>query len=229
MTPVVGEQIRIMKSSRTVFIQVVIFSIAMGYLEAAVVIYLREIYYPEGFSFPLKLLSQRDIFVELARECATLVMLIILSVIAGKTKAQRFAFFLLAFGVWDLCYYVFLWLLLHWPQGLLTWDILFLLPVMWVGPILAPCILSVTMIGCAEIILRKERSGGVKFTMPVLICLIGGSLLIITSFCEDPIRSLSAGNRDALYVPTSYLWWLFISGELVILGGIYQLMHSKTG
>ena len=31
-----------------------LYAVAMGYLEAAVVVYLRAIYYPEGFSFPLK-------------------------------------------------------------------------------------------------------------------------------------------------------------------------------
>ena len=33
---------------------VAIFAIAMGFLEAVIVIYLRKIYYPLGFNFPLK-------------------------------------------------------------------------------------------------------------------------------------------------------------------------------
>jgi hypothetical protein len=30
-----------------------VFSMAMGYLESAVVVYLRKLYYPDGFKFPL--------------------------------------------------------------------------------------------------------------------------------------------------------------------------------
>lgn len=209
---------------RKTFFQVIIFSIAMGYLEAAVVVYLRDIYYPGGFSFPLKLLDQRDLMVELGRELATLIMLVSISIIAGKTKIERFAYFLLAFGVWDLCYYLFLWLILQWPTTLLAWDILFLLPVVWVGPVLAPCILSLTMILGAVVILQKPER--VKVTLPVLACLIAGSLIVIISFCEDPLRHLSvfAGDK-AHYMPSHFLWWLFILGEVIILVGIYQLYN----
>lgn len=216
-----------MERRRTI-LQVIIFSIAMGYLEAAVVIYLREIYYPEGFTFPLKLLSGTDMRVELLREVATLIMLITIGIIAGKTKIQRFAFFLLAFGIWDIFYYLFLWLLIGWPPHILTWDILFLLPVVWVGPVLAPCILSVTMILCAAVILRKQAFPYIKLTLPVLFCLITGSLIVITSFCIDPIRHISdfSGSGPG-YMPTHFLWWLFILGEIIIVGGIYQLYRMS--
>lgn len=212
-----------MSVRKTIFL-VVVFSIAMGYLEAAVVIYLREIYYPAGFMFPLKGLGERDLFVELGRELATLIMLISIGLISGKTRMRRFAFFLLAFGVWDITYYLFLWIVLHWPASLLAWDILFLLPVVWVGPVLAPCILSLTMILCTAVILRGGYA--VKMTRSALICLISGSLIVIASFCEDPLRHLSSFNHVA-YVPTNFLWGLFFLGEAVILTGIYQLYRSR--
>lgn len=212
-----------MKVGKTIF-QVIIFSVAMGYLEAAVVVYLRDIYYPKGFTFPLKLLNKRDLMVEVGRELATLIMLISIGVIAGKTKIQRFAYFLLAFGFWDITYYVFLWLILRWPATILTWDILFLLPLVWVGPVLAPCILSLTMIVCAIVILQSPNAAKVELTLPVLLCLIAGSLIVIVSFTEDPVRHLSnlVGGKTG-YRPAQFLWRLFILGEGIIIAGIYMM------
>ena len=45
-----------MSNSHTILNKVLaltLFSIAMGLLEAVVVMYLRELYYPAGFAFPL--------------------------------------------------------------------------------------------------------------------------------------------------------------------------------
>lgn len=135
-----------MSSKHKQLLWLTFFSIAMGLLEAAVVIYLRYLYYPDGFRFPLTLMAENVVITELLREVATLIMLVGVAVLAGRTAHQRFAFFLIAFGVWDIFYYVFLKLLLGWPESLLTWDILFLLPVPWVGPVLTPCLVSLTMI-----------------------------------------------------------------------------------
>jgi hypothetical protein len=218
-----------LKIASYTIIRVIIFSVAMGYVEASVVVYLREIYYPSGFAFPLKPIQARDVAVELCREAATLIMLVSIALLSGATKAQRLAFFLLSFGVWDLSYYLFLKIILGWPAGLLTWDILFLLPVLWVGPVLAPCILSLTMILLAFMILRTEQQyGRVIFSAYVPISFMAGSLVVIASFCEDPLRHLSAFKENApVYIPTSYWWWLFILGEGIILSGIYQLYRSQ--
>ena len=129
---------------RTIF-YVILFAVAMGFLESAVVIYLRTIYYPEGFAFPIKLSGQTIALTEVLREAATLVMLFTVSLIADKKGINRFAYFLLAFAVWDIFYYIFLKLLIHWPASFFTWDILFLIPFIWVGPVLAPIINSITM------------------------------------------------------------------------------------
>src|ERR1044072_1504154 len=85
-----------------------IFSIAMGYLETAVVVYLRKLYYPGGFNFPLVPVTLDIAKTEFWREAATLIMLVGIGVLAGKNKTQRFAYFLLSFAVWDIFYYVFL-------------------------------------------------------------------------------------------------------------------------
>jgi hypothetical protein len=146
----------------------VIFAIAMGYLEAAVVVYLRELYYPEGFhikekvGFPfikfgvvkeLKPFSKKIIFTELGREAATIMMLITLSIIAGNSIVSYIAYFLLLFGIWDIFYYVFLKIILDWPESLSTTDVFFLIPTPWIGPVWLPVLLSVIIIAVGLIIL----------------------------------------------------------------------------
>src|SRR5439155_20278960 len=117
---------------------VTIYGVAMGVLEAALVIYLRRLYFPGGFHFPLWVAETEVAIIELWRETATILMLIAVGALAGRNRGERFAYFLYAFGIWDLVYYVFLKLAIDWPSSLLTWDILFLLPVPWFGPILTP-------------------------------------------------------------------------------------------
>src|SRR6201998_1661345 len=105
------------------------FSIAMGFLETAVVIYLRKLYYPHGFQFPLVPIDNDIAMVEFLREAATIIMLLGIGIIAGKNTSQKFGIFIYCFAVWDIFYYVFLKLLLGWPESLFTWDILFIIPV----------------------------------------------------------------------------------------------------
>ena len=146
----------------------VIFAIAMGYFEAAVVVYLRELYYPDGFyikekvGFPfikfglveeLKPFSKKLILTELGREAATIVMLVTLSLIAGNSVKSYIAYFLLLFGIWDIFYYVFLKIILGWPEFLSTTDVFFLIPTPWIGPVWLPILLSGIIIAFSLLIL----------------------------------------------------------------------------
>jgi hypothetical protein len=146
----------------------IIFAIAMGYLEAAVVVYLRELYYPEGFyiaekvKFPfikfgavneLKLFPKKIIITEIGRESATIIMLAGFAFAAGNTFATILAYFLILFGVWDIFYYVFLKIILNWPETFSTTDIFFLIPVPWIGPVWLPIFLSGVLIAIGLIIL----------------------------------------------------------------------------
>src|SRR5690349_2988847 len=140
----------------------VLFAIAFGYVEAAVVAYLRSIYTPlrahfyppssAGELFPLLTLDQlralgpehtARLNTELGREFATLLMLSSVALVAARKPREWIAAFVLCFGIWDITFYAFLKLLLNWPASLLTWDILFLLPVPWVGPVIAPILVSI--------------------------------------------------------------------------------------
>ncbi len=96
-----------MKTTYKKITTVILFAIAMGFLEAAVVIYLRALYYPTGFQFPLKTMDQHLAMVEILREFATVIMLLGVASLAGRNKLQSFAYFNLAFAIWDLFYYLF--------------------------------------------------------------------------------------------------------------------------
>lgn len=172
-------------------IWVSIFSIAFAVVESAVVIYLRQIYYPNGFHFPLSIIPLKMLGVELFREFATLVMLVSIGVLAGKNLWERFAYFMFSFGMWDIFFYAWLKVLIHWPASLFEWDILFLIPLPWIGPVIAPVIISVILILSAITILSiydKNRT----FTPPLSswIFTLAGTAMILYSFMKDTAATL---------------------------------------
>lgn len=222
-----------------------LFSIAMGYMESAVVIYLRKIYYPGGFAFPLIPIENAIAKTEFYREVATIVMLAGIGILTGRNTSQRFAFFIFSFAIWDISYYVFLKLLLNWPESLLTWDILFLIPVPWVGPVLAPCIISLTMILLTLIVIYyQEKKNVANFILREWIMLITGSLVVITSFVWDYVVYVSKGNytkyiwtlqsNESLlsdvvaYIPSYYNWWMFSAGEIIILLAVADFVRRMN-
>ena len=210
-----------------------IFGIAMGFLESVVVVYLRQLYYPEGFGFPLKEAIGGGFLLEYLREIATIVMLLAVSVLAGRMTYERFSYFLYCFGVWDIFYYVGLKVLLNWPSSLLTWDILFLIPVVWLAPVLAPIACATTMIIFSGFMLYYHNKG-----YPVRINVLGwslmslGALVILITFIWDYSKIIIQGgflkrffslatdfNFQSIvtsYIPNTYHWTLFILGEFLI-------------
>jgi hypothetical protein len=219
------------------FIVVSIFAIAMGFLESAVVVYLREIYYPEGFNFPLTPIDAHVAVTELLREAATIIMLVSLGYLAGKNLSARFAWFIYSFAIWDIFYYIFLKLLLDWPESLMTDDILFLIPVIWVGPVISPVIVAISMIGLSVIILVFD-SKGIKTQISKIewVLLISGAVILIVAFTWDYSRFIikkysfseiwvlpdkkELFNHIHKYVPYQFNWFLFIIGETVVLSAI---------
>ena len=220
-------------SSRKQIIWLVIFSMAMGFLEAAVVVYLRELYYPGGFDFPLVAMNLRVALTEIGREAATIIMLLGVGMLAGKTPYQRFAFFIASFAIWDIFYYVFLKIILDWPASLLTWDILFLIPVPWVGPVLAPILISCTMLLLAWAInLRCNQGVSHSIFVWEWILLLVGSLVVVGSWTIDYIMFSSQQSNSELafssYIPTDYNWYVFAIGELILLFAIYKFWKRTT-
>src|SRR6056297_2214371 len=100
------------RSDQKQLLWVFLFAVSMAFFESAIVVYLRELYYPEGFSFPLKTLDNDIAATEIVREAFSMLMIVSVAVIAGRRAMQRFGYFLIIFGVWDIFYYVFLKLIL---------------------------------------------------------------------------------------------------------------------
>jgi len=179
----------------------------MAYVESAVVVYLRAIYYPQSFAFPLTPLPAHMVAIEIGREAATLVMLLGVAMLAGRERWERLPAFCVSFGVWDLFYYVWLWLLLGWPPSLFTWDVLFLIPVPWTGPVLAPMVVSVLLVVGGLLLWRKGARGEpVRFPIPLRILALAGALLVLGSFVLDfrlVLRQME---------PPPFRWGLFGAG-----------------
>ena len=198
----------------------------MGYLETSVVVYLRAIYYPNGFTFPMANMSPAIALTELGREAATIIMLAGIGIVAGKNSTQRFAWFIYCFAIWDIFYYVFLKVLLNWPESFFTWDILFLIPLPWVGPVIAPVIISLTMILLTLLIIHfNEKNSLLKINSKEWILFISGSVIVIFSFIIDCYKYINSYNGNVMeaiahYIPVHFDWWIFIAGEALILSAI---------
>ncbi len=202
-----------------------LFGTAFGYLEAAVVCYLRLLHQPArehyhpGISsadlFPLLTLDQlrespnqkQTLVIELGREAATIVMLAAIAVAVAQNLGQWAAAFVIAFGVWDITFYIFLKLLLDWPASIFTWDILFLVPVPWVGPVLAPSLVSLVMILAGVWHLRCEGRGNcVSLRRLHWFGVFAGALVIVYSFAMDYEHVMRGG------MPNPFHWGIFTAG-----------------
>lgn len=220
-----------MKPILKTVIWLTVFGIAMGFLETAVVVYIRELYYPTGFKFPVVVIPDVIIITELGRELATIVMIFAIGYIAGKNFAQRFVFFLYVFAIWDIFYYVFLKVLLDWPSTIFDWDVLFLIPVPWVGPVLAPCIISFVMIAYTAMVVNLSiKDIKVVFRKTDWLIMIAACIILIASFTEQyfQIVTFSGAVTDAVhmmekirdFIPKSFDWGLFSVGIAVLVGDL---------
>jgi len=214
------------ETAKTVII-VTLFAIAMGILEAAVVVYLRNLFYPAGFAFPLVGFIEPSILsVEWIREFATIVMLITIGMLAGKRLYDKFAYFIYAFAIWDIFYYIWLKVVLDWPISIITWDILFLIPWPWAGPVLAPVLCSILMIITAFIILSANKKMA-PLGIDAILVVVGmilvlftwiydyGALIISNGFAKDFFTLTNNSQFYQVigsYSPDYYNWPLFLIG-----------------
>jgi len=234
-----------MKSLKTLLL-VIAFSIAFAFVESSVVVYIRELYYPEGFNFPLKLMSIHIIVTEIFRELSTLIILLCIGLLAGRSFSEKFAYFILSFAIWDIFYYVFLKALINWPESWLTWDVLFFIPLTWVGPVLAPIINSLTMISLAAVIIfYAQRQVRIKFGFLVWTLLIIGSLITIYGYIEEYtffmlrefhfIELFGFGDNILLldyaisFIPYYFKWYIFGFGEFLFIVAIVLIVRKFAG
>jgi hypothetical protein len=214
----------------------ILLGVSFGYIEAAVVVYLRGFYepmhqrlYPDretGDLLPLIPLEDWQALgvsaddwtaTELCREGATLILLVATALLVARNIRHGFAVFVFLFGLWDLFYYVFLKVLIDWPGSLLTWDILFLAPVPWLAPVLAPLIVALTMVIAGAYVMRREEQG-----QPILLSAIDwamvslGGVIVWLTFCFEYVGiplGASAG---------SYPWTTFGTGWLLAVAGFVR-------
>lgn len=208
-------------------ILVVIFAIAMAYLESAVVVYLRAMYGIEDLLKDTPLLADQYTIIEIGREAATLVMLVIIGLIAGNTWQKKIGFSIFAFGIWDIFYYVWLFLFIHWPKSLFEWDILFLIPLPWWGPVMAPIIISIFLISISYLLIIEVKLKIKTFDWSVFCLSI---IIILYTFMEDSIKTILSGGIDINEVrPTNFNWVLFLIAYIsMIITGIKVFYSGRN-
>lgn len=203
----------------------VLFGVSFGYVEAAVVVYLRSIYDPlrarvhpgrqPNELFPLISTQElaaagpenpRRLAIEIGREAATMAMLAGFALAVGNNLYEWIAAFAIAFGIWDISFYAFLRLMIHWPQSLSTWDLLFLIPLPWVGPVWAPMLVASTMIVCGLISLSL---GGVRGRPVHWLGILAGAVVIVLAFVWDFHNTTTGG------LPKVFNWPLLAAGEAI--------------
>lgn len=201
------------------------YALAMAYLESAVVVYLqRALSMTPATLFPLR--DQATLgglgSIEVGREVATIVMLATVGWLAGRTSLERFAWTSVAFGIWDIGYYFWLWVFVGWPTSFGTTDLLFLLPVPWVAPVLAPILVSIALITFGLIVARRIRRGDLlDFKLRQWILLVVGGLVVIVSFTIDSAHVRSGG------MPSAFAWPIFVSGMALALFGACRITLRK--
>jgi hypothetical protein len=168
------------------------FAVAFGYEEATIVLYLRQL---ASGTLP----GAGILALERGREASTIVILLAVAWLCSRRLAAlRWRAFLFAFGVWDIAYYVFLYVLSRYPT-LTSPDVLFLLPVPWVGPVWAAVSFAVLLVLIGLFGLR--RRGAALFGI--------GLGLGLCSFLVDGMR-----------ITHSYPVALFAAGMALGIGGL---------
>lgn len=204
---------------RARWILVVTFAAGMAWVESACVYYLRvmvdrvEPYQPDPLPF-CGILGE----VELVREGATLLMLAMIGMLAGRTWRARLGYAAVAFGAWDILYYVCLRIISGWPDSVFDWDILFLLPLPWWGPVLAPVCIASLMIAWGTLVTQRHNQiPGTRLTRVSWGIGGAGMLLALGVFMADAIRALP-GGADAVrqVLPTTFPWPVFGAALLLM-------------
>lgn len=209
-------------SFRTTAIVVVGFAVAMAYLESAVVVYLQlALGGAVGAIFPLRPALEVGslVLIEVGREAATLVMIGTVGALVGRSGIERLAWSAVVFGAWDVGYYAWLFVFSGWPPTPWTTDLLFLIPVPWVGPVWSPVMVSLALVGVGLWAARLERAGrrlalrGRHWATGI----VGGAVVIL-SYTLDAGRVLDGG------LPGTYPWPVFVAGMLAALAAAADVL-----
>ena len=191
---------------------VVVFAAAMAWVEAASVFYIRALT-DRIEPYQANPLPIQGVLggVELVREAATLVMLVTLGMLAARNWVERIGYTAIAFGVWDILYYVFLRPMTGWPRSLLDWDVLFLLPLPWWGPVLAPVSIAALMILWGTLVTQSDRRAlRTSWTWTTAGSIGLGIALALYVFMADALGVVSEGlDATTRVLPARFNWTLF--------------------
>ena len=221
--------------ARRTWLLVVVFAIGMAWVEAACVYYLRVMVDRldpyQANPLPIQGIMEH---VELVREAATLIMLLTIGALAGRTRHTRIAYATIAFGVWDIFYYVFLNVVCGWPRSLFDWDLLFLLPLPWWGPVLAPVCIAVLMIVWGTLVSQSSVSDPATSVTPAAWCSSSlGVSLALYVFMADALHVVAQGvEATRTVLPNAFNWWAFIAALALMAAPVAQIvwrMHLASG
>jgi len=207
---------------------VAVYAVAMAYVEAAAVVYLRRIYGIVDLLRDVAPYDPRIAGIELGREAATLVMILAVGLAAGRSVQTRLGFACFAFGTWDIVYYVWLRVMLGWPDSLLAPDILFLIPLPWWGPVLSPVLVALlSVVGGALAVVRDDRGRALRPDTAAWAALLAGAVAILYAFMADALHVLPA-SAEALgrLRPTAFDWPVFLAGYLAMIWAVRRAGRS---
>lgn len=215
-------------SFRSRVLTVIAYALAMAYLESAVVVYLTSALGGQvGVLFPLQPASGFGNlgWIEVGREVATLVMIATVGILAGRSPLERLAWAAVVFGVWDIGYYLWLWVFTGWPGSPAATDLLFLLPVPWVGPVWSPVVVSLALVGFGLAAAHRLGAGQeLQLTRRHWVaCLLGG-LVVILSYTLGAADVLGGG------MPGAYPWPVFALGmALAVAAALHAFRRRVPG
>jgi hypothetical protein len=198
-----------------------VFAVAMGILEAICVIYLRHLLSPS--ENPVAALKRFP--VEQIREACTIVMLLTSAWLAGFNTRTRVAYFFMVFGIWDIAYYAGLKWLAQWPSSWLEWDSLFLIPVPWHGPVLAPILVSTYFVVVCIVCIAREHGGApLRWSLfPVIL------QIAAMGFWLDSFTNKSSIIKAQGYAGVSYSWSLLACGLVCGCLSVFLAIRSGSG
>lgn len=216
---------------------VVLYALAMAWVESAVVFYIRSmIDRIEPYQAnPLPIAGGLGL-AEIVREASTLIMLFTVGWLAGQTWRSRIAYSLLAFGVWDIGYYLWLVPLTGWPNALTDWDILFLIPLPWWGPVWSPTSIALLMVAFGTIVGRHDSAEKPLWPSRLsCVSVVLGVLLALWVFMADAINIVLAGGgtpelRELL--PTHFHWgWFLVALGLMAVPviDVWRQVRQRSG
>jgi hypothetical protein len=201
-----------------------LYAIAMAYLESAVVVYLRKMYHLGDDLTHIPNFDPTLARIEIGREIATLFMLLAVGWIAGRTVQSKIAFAFFTFGVWDIFYYFWLWVFIGWPASPLEWDILFLVPLPWWGPVISPMLIAGLMVvGGIAAVWVEDKGWQVRPKRTEWGLVLAGMALALVAFMWDAIGSFPQSFNDFDTVkPSTFAWWLYLPGLVLMTWAVWR-------